>query len=222
MSTIQKNTDRTERIVQAATQLFARQGYHGTSTREIARLAGTSENTLFRHFQHKEDIFWSALRNCLAELQFRKDVLDGIAAEQTLEVILPKIFTTLVDTVKFRPHVICLLGVALIEMRWKAEGICQEYFSPIFTAFNRYLAANIENGRIRNVDPLIVTSALTMTVVAHSSVSAFIAGAPRPPWDVRESTRAYTQFWLDMLCPVTANGVRSMRTEFQPMMRSEE
>ena len=64
-----RNSVRTEKIVDAAAQLFARQGYHGTSTREIARLAEVSENTLFRHFDHKEDIFWSALRSHTAALK---------------------------------------------------------------------------------------------------------------------------------------------------------
>ena len=45
-----KRSVRGDKILQAAGKLFARQGYYGTSTREIARLAGVSENTLFRHF----------------------------------------------------------------------------------------------------------------------------------------------------------------------------
>ena len=72
-----RNSVRTEKIVAAATLLFARQGYHGTSTREIARLAEVSENTLFRHFDHKEEIFWSALRSNAASLKPRRDLLGG-------------------------------------------------------------------------------------------------------------------------------------------------
>jgi AcrR family transcriptional regulator len=50
-----------ERIVHSAVVLFSRQGYHGTSTREIAQLAQVSEVTVYRYFEHKEDIFRSAL-----------------------------------------------------------------------------------------------------------------------------------------------------------------
>lgn len=52
-----KNSAQKDAILAAASQLFARQGYHGTSTREIARLADVSENTIFRHFDRKEDLF---------------------------------------------------------------------------------------------------------------------------------------------------------------------
>ena len=44
------------RILQAAQQLFARQGYDGTTTRDLAQLAGVAEGTLFRHFTNKKAI----------------------------------------------------------------------------------------------------------------------------------------------------------------------
>ena len=48
-----KSSSQKDKILNSAAQLFARQGYHGTSTREIARLADVSENTIFRQFDRK-------------------------------------------------------------------------------------------------------------------------------------------------------------------------
>ena len=79
--------------------MFARQGYHGTSTREIARVAEVSENTLFRHFDHKEDIFWSALRSQSEALKPRLEMFDGMRSGDTPKVVLPKILELLSDTV---------------------------------------------------------------------------------------------------------------------------
>lgn len=44
------------RIVRAAQKLFARQGYDGTTTRDLAAAAGVAEGTLFRHFANKKAI----------------------------------------------------------------------------------------------------------------------------------------------------------------------
>ncbi|MBD2740542.1 TetR/AcrR family transcriptional regulator [Coleofasciculus sp. FACHB-1120] len=44
------------RILQAAQRLFARQGYEGTTTRDLAATAGVAEGTLFRHFPNKKAI----------------------------------------------------------------------------------------------------------------------------------------------------------------------
>ena len=46
-----------EAILAAAKELFIAHGYKGTTTAQIAKLAGISEMTLFRHFAKKEDIF---------------------------------------------------------------------------------------------------------------------------------------------------------------------
>jgi AcrR family transcriptional regulator len=49
-------TETKKRILQAAQKLFARTGYDGTTTRELATAAGVAEGTLFRHFDNKKAI----------------------------------------------------------------------------------------------------------------------------------------------------------------------
>ncbi|XWK90932.1 MAG: TetR/AcrR family transcriptional regulator [Phormidium sp.] len=44
------------RIIKAAQKLFARQGYDGTTTRDLATAAGVAEGTVFRHFPNKKAI----------------------------------------------------------------------------------------------------------------------------------------------------------------------
>lgn len=44
------------RILHAAQKLFARQGYDGTTTRDLASAAGIAEGTIFRHFPNKKAI----------------------------------------------------------------------------------------------------------------------------------------------------------------------
>jgi AcrR family transcriptional regulator len=208
MASALKNSERTGKIVQAAAQLFARQGYHGTSTREIAHLADISENTLFRYFEHKEDLFWSALEASFSGVRLRKDLLDGMADCEAPEVVLPQVLALLVETITFQPQLLSLIAVALIELRWKAESICQQHLAPVFATFTRYLARNIEAGRIRNLDPRMITSALAMTVIVHPDLSRIISGTAPPHPDSREAVRAYTKFWLDILTPQSINRSR--------------
>lgn len=44
------------RILKAAQRLFARRGFEGTTTRELAQAAGVAEGTLFRYFENKKAI----------------------------------------------------------------------------------------------------------------------------------------------------------------------
>ena len=48
--------DRRQQIMTIAVGLFARKGYQGTTTREIAEGAGVNEALLFRHFPSKENL----------------------------------------------------------------------------------------------------------------------------------------------------------------------
>jgi AcrR family transcriptional regulator len=205
----QKTSDCNNKVIEAATQLFARHGYHGTSTREIARLAEISENTLFRHFEHKEDIFWSTLTANLIEFRMRKELMEGMSRGDDPEVVLPQILAMLVDTVTFRPQILCLIAVALIEHRGKAQAMCHDHLSPIFALFHEYLAKNIETGRIRDLDPLMITSALAITVMVQPEISRLITGMLPPQSDIRATVRAYTKFWLAVLGPSTLGAMRT-------------
>jgi len=52
----QSETETKRRILKAAQSLFARRGYDGTTTRDLASKAGVAEGTLFRHFENKKAI----------------------------------------------------------------------------------------------------------------------------------------------------------------------
>jgi len=54
-----------ERILAAAREVYVRNnGRHGTTTREIAQLAGVNEVTLFRHFGSKERLLAEMVGRC--------------------------------------------------------------------------------------------------------------------------------------------------------------
>jgi len=201
MQVMPKGSLRADQILQAAGKLFACQGYHGTSTREIARLAEVSENTLFRHFENKEELFWSSLRSYSAGLNFRRDVLEGLTKCGPPEVVLPKILDMLADTVNYRPELLRLVAVAFIELHTKAASFCLESLSPGFSAINRYFEMNIQSGRIRNLDSTMLTSALIMTVLTHPGIYNLIDGNKPAYSNSLEAHRAYSRFWLDLIVP---------------------
>ncbi|YAF98234.1 MAG: TetR/AcrR family transcriptional regulator [Nodularia sp. CChRGM 3473] len=54
------------RLIDAASQVFASLGVQGATTREIARVAGVNEVTLFRHFASKEQLLGAVIENASA------------------------------------------------------------------------------------------------------------------------------------------------------------
>lgn len=49
-------TEKQEKILNAALELFAEEGYRSTSTSKVAKRAGVSEGLIFRHFGNKEGL----------------------------------------------------------------------------------------------------------------------------------------------------------------------
>lgn len=50
------------RLIEAATEVFSTAGLSGATTREIARVAGVNEVTLFRHFHTKEQLLAAVIQ----------------------------------------------------------------------------------------------------------------------------------------------------------------
>ncbi|MDO0822471.1 TetR/AcrR family transcriptional regulator [Desulfosporosinus nitroreducens] len=61
--------ERHQDILGAALKVFTRKGYNGSTTAEIARVAGVAEGTIFRHFATKKELLIAVLK---------PKVLDGI------------------------------------------------------------------------------------------------------------------------------------------------
>jgi AcrR family transcriptional regulator len=58
-----------DRLVRAAAELFTAQGYHATTTPDIARRAGVAEGTIYRHFSSKQHLFNEIYRAALRVLE---------------------------------------------------------------------------------------------------------------------------------------------------------
>jgi AcrR family transcriptional regulator len=195
-----KKSLRRDRIVHAAARLFAYQGYHGASTRQIAHLANVSELTVFRQFKDKENLFWSTLSEHFAGVAFEKKLLDKIAAGEPPDVVLPEIVELFADAVSYRPELLRLMAVAFIEMHPKGETYLQEHLSPALTAICRYIETNIKGGKLRNLDPATVTVALTMTALTHTGIAQLI-DKNKPLLSHKEKNRTQARFWLEVLAP---------------------
>jgi AcrR family transcriptional regulator len=64
---------RREAVRKAAVTLFAKRGFHATSTAEVAKLAGVSEGTIFYYFGSKEGILLDLLTEVTGEYRLRMD-----------------------------------------------------------------------------------------------------------------------------------------------------
>src|SRR5581483_11189968 len=79
-----------QRILDCARELFARQGFDGASTRDVARAAGIATGTLFNYFATKEAIALTLVAEALAEgrQDYRQKARPGASLEEDLFAFL--------------------------------------------------------------------------------------------------------------------------------------
>ncbi len=65
-----RNDSTVQKIVDAAEQLFAEQGYDSTPLREIARQVGIREPSLYAHFPNKEAIYGAVIDRALQPFMY--------------------------------------------------------------------------------------------------------------------------------------------------------
>ena len=74
-------SESTQKILMASMELFATNGFPGTSVNAIAKKAGVSKGLIYNYFESKEDIV-KGLVNMM--LQMADDIMDKAAAEKAM------------------------------------------------------------------------------------------------------------------------------------------
>lgn len=108
-----------ERLLRAALRRFARQGYHGTSMRQIAADAGVSLSNIYNYFPNKESLFATVLetfhpyREVLPELER----LIHQAPQAEVEGLVLALARRLDALLQARPELLRLLLIEVVEFQ---------------------------------------------------------------------------------------------------------
>ncbi|MBT2762347.1 TetR/AcrR family transcriptional regulator [Paenibacillus sp. ISL-20] len=86
MPTTSNRNAKKERILNAALKLFSQQGFHATTTKEIAAESGVAEGLIFYHFGDKRKLLLYLVNNFSFVTQLQKDAgeLSKLPAEEAL------------------------------------------------------------------------------------------------------------------------------------------
>jgi AcrR family transcriptional regulator len=180
-----------ERILREASQLFARKGYSGTSTREIAAAVGVRQPSLFHHFASKRDIVETLLAYSVegaAENAERHARAKGSAAKRLYHFVFE-------DTAYLCGSPYDLSGVHVTEiMQDKSFAFWHEHLERLHEAIRDMVRQGIERREFVDIDPTFAQEMITaMNIVNISRYSG------RRPESVPRVARASADFALRAL-----------------------
>lgn len=182
------------RILQAAQQLFARQGYDATTTRDLAKFAGVAEGTLFRHFTNKKAI--------LIEIatQGWVDILTELLTELS-EMESYKAIAQVMRRRMFNLHENAdLMRICFMEAQFHPElrdRIQSEVIVKMTDVAEAFFETAMERGIYRQMNPKIVAQVfLGMFTIAGFSKDTLVE-ANSSPKEMQEMAEGIADIFLN-------------------------
>ncbi len=154
--------DRRRQLLEVAIDLFARKGFDGTTTKEIAAAAGVTEAIIFRHFATKTDLHAAILDyrcgtgsvdNWLVELEALTQADDD-------EGLIRFLVTNIIRHLREDPRFERLLLFAALEGNELALLHHTRTKLPVVEKLVAYIARRQAAGAMRSGDPFVILLAL--------------------------------------------------------------
>lgn len=165
---------RREQILQTAVSLFSQRGFKGTTTKEIARVAGVSEAMVFRHFENKDALYGAILdtKGCQDGVhrfpwEANEVLIAAIEQKDDFAVFYNIAFDALnkhQEDVGFMR----LLFYSALEEHELAERFFHEFIERIYEFIGGYIEARQQDGAFREMNPRIAVRAFLGMLIHHS------------------------------------------------------
>lgn len=158
-------TDKKEKILQAALQLFAKEGFFATSTSKIAKVAGVSEGLIFRHFGNKEGLLQAILEE--GENRMRTLFVDIVMETEPKEVIRKAI--ELAGNVDKTDYDFWKLQ---FKLKWELEINSDKKMEPLNMALtNAFSKLNYESPQLEAQLIILFIDSLGSSILKGSSIN---------------------------------------------------
>ena len=187
---------RREQILDIATPLFARRGYQGTTTKQIAERARINEALIFRHFATKDELYWAVIQRKIEDGGPREQL------RQRLKLCVEdvELFTLLAaDMLEKRAKDQTLSRLLLfsgLENHTLSNRFFSTYIADYYDVLAGFIKDRIDRGDFRKMDPVLAARSFLGMVIYHSWVQELFGGKRYQKFDVQHVSRTMAEIWL--------------------------
>jgi len=183
-----------EKIIKVAQKLFARNGYDGTTTKELAEKAGIAEGTLFRHFTNKKAILVEvATQGWVDLLTDLLTELSEMASYEAISHVMYKRMLRLGDNYD-------MMRVCFMEVQFHQdlrERIQSEVIEKMTDVAEAFFQTAMERGVYRRMNPRVIAQVfLGMFVVAGFSHETILQPGANPQ-EMKEMAEGLADIFLN-------------------------
>ena len=186
--------ERKGQIAKAASRLFAKHGFSGVTTRQIAKAAKVNEALLYRHFPNKEDLYTEIIRRKIAE---QGDFIDeAILQTNDDAAVISYIARAFMEMVGEDRSFIRLMLFSALEGHSLSTIFFEKRVGQIFPYLVRYFDRRMADGAFRRMDPRIAVRAF-IGMIMHYILTTEIFKIPEQMQVSREDAiKGFTEIFL--------------------------
>ena len=156
---------RRNQILLGAAQVFSAKGFHKATTKEVAKAAGVSEGTIYNYFENKRDLL-VAMIDVVGGIQSVRNIVMDHPPEDPKEYLT----AVLKDRYQIAKNFGNRMTPILAEMLTDAElrdTVYNRIAIPIATYVENFIQINVDTGRFRPVDPVVITRSFVGAVFVN-------------------------------------------------------
>ena len=188
---------RKEQILTAAGELFARKGFAGTTTRELATAAGLNEALLFRHFGNKEEIYWAVLEQRCKIGEGRRRMERRMEEGQHDFELFAGIAEDILERHREMPELMRLFLFSALESHSLSDRMFRTYSAHFYETLARHIEKGKEEGRFRaEVDSMLAARGFIGMVFYHHMVQNLFGGKQYQAFDPKQVAETLAKLWL--------------------------
>jgi len=169
-------SDARQRILDAATQLFADQGYDATSVNAIAEAVGIRAPSLLYHFPSKDQLRDAVLEALLARWKDRIPQL--LLAATTGRSRFEGVVGEVVAFFDAEPRRARLILRESLDRPEAVQGLIAEHLAPWMSLLTEYIELGKTEGRIHpDLDPAAYVSEVILLIIGHFALGGIASAA---------------------------------------------
>ena len=161
--------DTKDRILTAALEMFARNGYAGTNLRELAASLGMGKSSLYRHFVSKEALWNALLDGMIAYYEARFGSPERLPPVPDSLEALTAMTMRMADFTVHDEKVVMMRKVLAIEQFRDARAnklASRHFLTGLTEMFTPVFAAMMDRGLLRRDDPAMLAFSYTAPISA--------------------------------------------------------
>lgn len=203
--------DRRNQILDTATDLFARQGYEGTTTREIAERAHVNEAIIFRHFPSKEELYWAVIEHQCHLGKGRAHMEAQLGSNADLRSVFLAIAEDFLRRREEDDRLGRLLLFSALENHRLSHRFFQTHIAEVYERLSEYIRERIADGTLREIDPLMAARSFYGMLVYHYMIQELFGGKKYLKMDRAQVAESLVDVWLNGMLPRQDSGAASVK-----------